>query len=141
MPIYNADLESRSGLPENVKKFRNHLITHDYIIISSPEYNGLLTALLKNAIDWASREDQGNYSTNAFKEKRFAIMSASPGDGGGQRSLDSLRQLLNNLGGNVIQKTVSVPAAHQAFDSDGKLMDDKLHNQLDQEISELLQST
>lgn len=57
------------------------MISHDRIVIATPEYNVSVTAILKNALDWASRSEDGQFSTDAFKGKRFALMSASPGRG------------------------------------------------------------
>src|SRR5689334_4690376 len=49
MPLYDADLESKNGMPENVKKLRQIMMAHDAMIIASPEYNASMSAVLKNA--------------------------------------------------------------------------------------------
>lgn len=138
MPLYQADEEGKNGMPLQAKKFRDLMISHDRIIIASPEYNGSLTALLKNSIDWASRTEDANFSNAAFKGKRFAIMSASPGQGGGKRNLAHLRFILEALGGDVVQTGVSIPVAHEAFDHNGVIKNSTLKSQLNQEIMELL---
>lgn len=99
MPFYDADLESKGGLPKEVKKFRDQLLAHDAIIISTPEYNGSMPSILKNALDWASRSETGGPSRQAFKDKVFALMSASPGSGGGKRALSGLTALIQEVGG------------------------------------------
>jgi len=139
MPIYNADLETNEGSPRGVKELRRQMIESDAIVIASPEYNGSLTPLLLNAIDWASR-DNGQFSTEAFKGKKFALMSASPGPGGGSRNLDHLSQILQNVGGEVIKRRVSVAKAHDAFDDQGALKDSALQISLEKEVAELLSS-
>ncbi|GAB4238529.1 MAG: NADPH-dependent FMN reductase [Chlamydiales bacterium] len=139
MPLYHADEEARRGMPESVKSFRQLLLNHDRIIIASPEYNGSITALLKNALDWASRSEDGKPSNAAFKDKKFAIMSASPGKGGGCRGLEHLQQILANLGAKVITCKVSVPQASSAFDKRGKLVSPQMTQLLQQEINLLLQ--
>ena len=55
MPLYDGDLETESGVPENARAFRKLLERHDVFVIASPEYNGSFPALLKNVIDWTSR--------------------------------------------------------------------------------------
>lgn len=71
------------------------------ILIASPEYNASVSGLLKNAIDWASRSETGSYSREAFNGKKFVIMSASPGSGGGAKGLTHLRAIIEALGGTA----------------------------------------
>lgn len=138
MPIYQEDLEASQGMPENARRFRKLMLEHDRIMIATPEYNGSLTALLKNALDWASRSENAQFSLEAFKGKKFAVMSASPGQGGGKRSLDHLAQILTSLGGEVVKTKVVVPQAHQALINGQGLKNDSLEDQLKQEVAELL---
>ncbi len=56
LPFFDGDLESSSGLPTEVEAFRERLTLCDGVIIAAPEYNGSVSAVLKNAIDWASRK-------------------------------------------------------------------------------------
>ncbi|CCB90367.1 NADPH:quinone oxidoreductase [Waddlia chondrophila 2032/99] len=138
MPFYQAELESSQGMPRNALRFRQLMLDHNRIIIATPEYNGSLTAILKNALDWASRTEQAEFSNEAFKDKKFALMSASPGKGGGKRSVDHLAQVLASLGGKVVEDKVVVPQAYQAFDCNQNLKNDSTKKQLIQEIAELL---
>src|SRR5438552_11682893 len=94
MPLYDGDIEAAQGLPPAAKAFKELLRQHDALAIASPEYNGSFTALLKNAIDWISRPEAGEPALAVFRGKLAAIMSASPGPGGGRRSLRQLRELL-----------------------------------------------
>lgn len=137
LALYDADCEAENGMPENAHILRNFLKNSDVILIASPEYNSSLTGLLKNIIDWASRNEQ-NGSREAFKGKRFAIMSASPGLGGGAKGLIHLRTILEDLGGIVVPQQVVVPRAYQAFDEKGKLKDQKLQAELQQLIKHAL---
>jgi chromate reductase, NAD(P)H dehydrogenase (quinone) len=138
IPFYNGDLEEKEGMPAKAKQFRQLMIKSDGIIIASPEYNSSIPGMLKNLIDWTSRGEKGGYAPEAYKGKKFAIMSASPGKGGGVRGLVHLRAILVAAGGDVISKQVSIPEAHEAFDASGKLINPSLKKQLQQEIQQLI---
>ncbi len=114
MPFYDADLEREEGMPEKAKELRKLMLDHDAIAIASPEYNQSIPAVLKNALDWISRTEDGRASKD-FHGKRFAIMSASPGKKGGARALIHLRTILADIGGEVIEEEVSIPQAHNYF--------------------------
>ena len=79
MPLYDGDLEAAEGLPPNARILKRLMIAHDGLLISAPEYNSSITAVLKNAIDWASRPEPDEIPLVAFKDKVAALMSASPG--------------------------------------------------------------
>lgn len=140
MPFYDGDLETQQGMPEMVKLFRQLMKESDAIIIATPEYNGSISGVLKNALDWASRDEQAQPSRDAFKGKHFAIMSASPGTGGGSRALQHLRSILQNAGGEVIDLQVSVPDSFNAFTHQGKLKNPQMKDQLKQEVQQLLKN-
>ncbi len=129
-PFYDADLEAKEGMPTKVKQLRQLLIQNDVILIASPEYNGSLSAVLKNTIDWASRSEAGGSSREAFKGKTFAIMSASPGPLGGALGLVHLRTIIENIGGRVISQQVVVPDAYNAFDEQGRLKNEKIKKEI-----------
>jgi NAD(P)H-dependent FMN reductase len=137
MPFYDADLEAKQGLPANAKKLRDLISQNDAIMISSPEYNASIPGILKNAIDWTSHDEKGQFSTDPYKGKKIAIMSASPGKGGGARALVHLRAILQAVSGDVIGTQVSVPEAYKAF-TDGKLVNAELKQKLQEEVDQLL---
>ena len=138
MPFYDQDLEDREGLPPKAREFRNLLIQSQVVIIASPEYNGSVSAVLKNALDWASRDDDANPSREGFKGKKFLLLSASPGRSGGTRGLVHLRAIIENIGGTVLQNQVSVPNAYDAFNEQGQLKDPQLRTQLQQSVRSAL---
>lgn len=138
MPFYDADLEKTEGMPPNAQKFRQMMIESNGLIISSPEYNHSMPAVLKNALDWASRDEKGSGSKEAFRGKKFALMSASPGKKGGAKGLTHLQDIIEDLGGILVPIQVSVGQAQHAFSSNGGLKDPALVKQLEEEISELL---
>ncbi|MCU7797664.1 MAG: NAD(P)H-dependent oxidoreductase [Candidatus Thiodiazotropha sp. (ex Myrtea spinifera)] len=126
MPLFNQDLESEDGMPENALKFKRLLTSHDAFIIASPEYNSAFSPLLKNVIDWASRaESDDEPPLMAYQGKTAAILAASPGALGGLRGLVFLRMLLANIGVTVLPDQQAIPQAFKAFNDDGTLADDR----------------
>ena len=124
MPLYEGDLETREGLPANVKLFKKLMLEHDGLLISCPEYNSSITPLLKNTLDWCSRaESPSEIPLACFKGKTAGLVSASPGALGGLRGLVHVRAILGNIQVLVIPDLVAVAKAHEAFLADGKLKD------------------
>jgi chromate reductase len=121
MPFYDGDLEVEQGIPERAKAFKELVRAHDALVIASPEYNGSYPALVKNAIDWISRPEPGETHLTVLRGKKAALLSASPGPGGGQRGLRHLRELLEMIGVSVVPAQVTVPKALGAFDAEGRL--------------------
>jgi NAD(P)H-dependent FMN reductase len=125
MPIYDGDLESREGPPENARKLKALMQVHAGIFLASPEYNAGITPLLKNALDWVSRiRDEGEAPLQVYKTRVFAISGASPGRFGAMRSLIALRQSLTlGMGALVLPEQVTIANATEAFDEQGHLKD------------------
>jgi NAD(P)H-dependent FMN reductase len=138
IPLYDADLERDEKMPANAKKLRDILKPCDVIIIASPQYNASIPAVLKNDIDWASRGEMGGSSKDAFKGKTVVLLSTSPGPKGGARGLNHLRDIMKDVGGNVMDEQLSVPNANDAFDAQGHLKDPKMQSQLKQLIDTAL---
>ena len=125
MPIYDADIETEHGIPENGRRLKSFMKEHDALLISTPEYNTSIPGGLKNAIDWASRPEPGERELACFEGKVAGLMSASPGAFGGMRSLLTLRAILSNIRVLVIPQQLALPRAHEAFGPDGSLLDPK----------------
>ena len=124
MPLFDEDLEREQGKPESAKRLKQLFLEHDALLIASPEYNSMITAALKNAIDWVSRADSDDEKPlSVIAGKTAAILSASPGGYGGARSLGFLRPFLENVKVTVIAEQFSLPTAHEAFSEDGGLLD------------------
>lgn len=139
IPFYDADLETNQGMPAKAKELRRLMVESQVILIASPEYNGAPSAVLKNVIDWSSRGENGGGSRDAFKGKRFAIMSASPGGGGGAKGLVQLRATLEHIGATVVPGQVVVPDAFNAFDSNGHLKNSQQQSDLKALVKSALQ--
>jgi chromate reductase, NAD(P)H dehydrogenase (quinone) len=120
LPLYDGDLEV-SGLPEAAIRLRDVIRAHDGLLIATPEYNGGLSAVLKNALDWTSRAHQGEPQLAVFAGKAAALLAASPGAYGGTRALVQLRAVLTTLRVLVLPEQFALTLAGQAFGPDGSL--------------------
>jgi len=126
MPLFDEDLEAREGMPTAAREFKKLLIAHDGFLIASPEYNGLFSPLLKNALDWASRAESAEEPPYAaYQGKVAALMAASPGALGGIRGLVHLRMLLGNLQVLVLPGQQTLGQAFKAFDEQGSLLEER----------------
>jgi NAD(P)H-dependent FMN reductase len=123
MPIYDGDLEAKEGLPGAARAFKRMLIEHHGVLVATPEYNSQFPALLKNALDWASRREGDEKPLVAFNGKVAGVMSASPGALAGLRGQSLLRAQLAYLGMVVVPDRVGVGRAHEAFDESGAMKD------------------
>ncbi|WP_372761132.1 NADPH-dependent FMN reductase [Pseudoalteromonas sp.] len=118
IPLFNEDIEAQ-GTPTGVQLLKDKLRTADGILLASPEYNGSITAALKNAIDWASRTEQG--AVPAFRNKVVALFAASPGGLGGLRGLNHVRDILSGIGALVLADQLAVPAVHTVLGDNGEI--------------------
>lgn len=127
LPLYDGDLEARSGPPENAVKLKRMFCAHQGVFIASPEYNASLAPLLKNTIDWISRvREKQEPPLPAYRNRVFALGAASNGTLGGMRSLMALRQSLElGCGALVIPEQIAVREASHAFDENDELKDER----------------
>jgi chromate reductase len=130
MPLFNEDEEAKFGIPERAKALKALMIEHDGFLIASPEYNSSYPALLKNAIDWASRIDEGEKPLAAYRGKVAGIMAASAGGLGGMRVLVVLRMLLENLGVIVAPNQKAIAKVDRLMGENHEIIDEKAIKQL-----------
>ncbi|MBY6191344.1 NAD(P)H-dependent oxidoreductase [Microbulbifer agarilyticus] len=128
LPLFDEDVEA-TATPEAAGKLKALFASADGLLIASPEYNGSVTAALKNLIDWVSRPD-ANFSRGVtFQNKRAALFATSPGGLGGMRGLNHLRDILQPMGVWVSPTMLAVPSSFSAF-ADGALVDESSSAQL-----------
>jgi chromate reductase len=123
-PLFSEDDEVASGIPAGAKKLKALMIEHDGFLIATPEYNSSFSAALKNAIDWASRMEEGEKPLQAFKGKTATLMAASPGAIGGMRGLVPLTMLLANIGMHVHPAQQAIAKVGGLVDSSGRVTDE-----------------
>lgn len=122
-PIFNEDDEAKSGVPKGAKALKKLMIEHDGFLIATPEYNSGYSAAIKNAIDWASRKEEGETPLQAFKGKTATLMAASPGGLGGIRGLVPLRMLFGNIGMHVHPAQQAIGKVSDLVDENGVVVD------------------
>ncbi len=116
-PLYNGDLEEAEGIPAKVQTLSDQIAAADAVVISTPEYNKAISGVLKNALDWVSRTKGGPWNG-----KPVAIMSATAGRAGGERSQFSLRLAMMAFRPDILQgPEVLVANSSNEFDENGKL--------------------
>lgn len=96
-PVYGIDIEEESGFPESMIALNKKFNEADGFIVSTPEHNGSMPAVLKNTIDWLSRIEP-----KVFKEKPTVFLSTSPGPRGGASALGHIVDIMPYRGANVI---------------------------------------
>ena len=140
IPLFSEDLEAE-GTPSDVNDLKSLFADSDGVLLANPEYNGSISGVLKNALDWISRPSKGADIGSAFANKAFGLMAASPGGMGGIRGLSHTREILFNLGAIVSPGQVALGAAYEAFDSNGKLNDPATHERLTQLVQNVVALT
>jgi chromate reductase len=122
LPIYDGDVETRSGVPRNAVNLKRMIGSHHGIAVVTPEYNSSLPPLLKNAIDWVTRvADRGETPGQVFRQRAFAIASASESRFGGSRCLAALRLILSGCRATVIPNQLALSFADRAYDDNDRL--------------------
>jgi chromate reductase, NAD(P)H dehydrogenase (quinone) len=122
LPIYDGDLQAKSGVPKNAVNLKRMIGAHHGVLIVTPEYNSSVPALVKNTIDWVSRvQDAHEARGQVFRGRAFAIAAASGGRLGGTRALAALRLILSACHAMVIPNQLSLPFAGEAYDDMDRL--------------------
>ena len=132
IPVYDGDIEAQE-IPEGVRKLGQMVSASQALVVASPEYNGAISSPLKNTIDWISR-----LKPVPFEKKCVLLMGASPGAFGAIRALSQGRVSLDALGAYVYPQVFGLPKAHEAFSSQGGLVDVTLQKRLDQILTAFL---
>jgi NAD(P)H-dependent FMN reductase len=120
MPVYDGDHERNYSIPNTVSQLGAKIAEADALIIATPEYNGSISSVLKNTIDWLSR-----VKPMPLAGKHVLLLSASPGGWGGIRGLWHSRVPFEALGVHVFPEMMSLPNAGSAFDETGRLGGDR----------------
>ncbi|MHA6264701.1 NADPH-dependent FMN reductase [Arenibacterium sp. CAU 1754] len=116
-PLYDGDLEDAEGAPDAVKRLSRQIDEADAVVISTPEYNKGPSGVLKNALDWISR-----VKPHPWQGKPVAVMSASSGRSGGERSQLILRTFMVTFRPRIMQgPEVHLADCNNQFDENDHL--------------------
>ncbi|MBR1248978.1 NAD(P)H-dependent oxidoreductase [Bradyrhizobium sp. AUGA SZCCT0169] len=122
LPIYDGDLQAKSGVPKHAVNLKRMISAHHGVLIVTPEYNSSVPALVKNTIDWISRVQEPHETRGqVFRGAVFAIASASGGRLGGTRALAALRLILSACHASVVPNQLALSFAEQAYDEMDRL--------------------
>ncbi|AZQ32712.1 NAD(P)H-dependent oxidoreductase [Streptomyces cyaneochromogenes] len=112
IPFYNEDIDVEGSVPAAATKLREAALASDAFLLFSPEYNGTIPAVLKNAIDWLSRP----YGAGAFGGKPVAVVGTAFGQFGGVWAQDETRKAVGIAGGKVLEDVkLSIPGSVTRF--------------------------
>ncbi|MDX3582039.1 NAD(P)H-dependent oxidoreductase [Streptomyces europaeiscabiei] len=112
VPFYNEDLDTEAALPAAAARLREAAGQVDGLLLFSPEYNGTIPAVLKNAIDWLSRP----YGAGALSGKPVAVVGTAFGQFGGVWAQDETRKAVGIAGATVLEDAkLSIPSSVVRF--------------------------
>ena len=125
VPPYNEDHDGDRS-PAPVTRLRRQIAEADAVLFATPEYNGSVPGVLKNAIDWASRP----FGRGALWGKPVAVIGASTGEYGALWAQADLRKALGIAGARVLDAELPVGKAAERFTADGELTDSEIRERL-----------
>ena len=135
LPPYDQDLDEGGGEPpDSVRELRRRIEEADALLVVTPEYNGSVPGVLKNAMDWASARHRGS----SFRNKTVAVAGATTGQYGAIWAQQDLRRILGIAGARVVQGELPVAQAQNVFGEDGRLRDPLLAKRLREHVENLV---
>lgn len=133
LPFFYSELmpvQMKGKYPEpNIQKWSEIAYNADALVIVTPEYNHGYPGVLKNALDWLYLE---------FDHKPVGLVGVSDGLVAGARVIEQLRPIMENFSMFAVRETVMFAKAHEAFDADGKLLDEAYQKKVDGMLKSLM---
>ncbi|GGV96243.1 FMN reductase [Streptomyces gelaticus] len=112
VPFYNEDTDVEGSVPAAAVRLREAAAGVDAFLLFSPEYNGTMPAVLKNAIDWLSRP----FGAGAISGKPVAVVGTAFGQYGGVWAQDDARKSVGIAGAVVLEDVkLSIPGSVTRF--------------------------
>ncbi|AZM58561.1 MULTISPECIES: NADPH-dependent FMN reductase [unclassified Streptomyces] len=134
IPFYNEDIDVEGTVPAAAVKLREAAATADALLFFTPEYNGTIPAVLKNAIDWMSRP----HGAGALSGKPVAVVGTAYGQYGGVWAQDEARKAVGIAGGKAIEDIkLSIPGSVVRFAETHPADDNEVAEQLTEVITRL----
>ncbi|MEA9984006.1 NAD(P)H-dependent oxidoreductase [Subtercola sp. RTI3] len=112
LPFYNEDIDVEGSVPAAATKFREAVAAADAVLVATPEHNGTIPAVLKNAIDWASRP----FGASPISGKPVSVIGSAYGQFGGVWAQDEARKSFGIAGASVLEEIkLSIPGSVVRF--------------------------
>lgn len=138
VPLYNGDAEERDGVPGAVQQLKDRVAGSDGLLLATPEYNNSVPGVLKNAIDWMTRPPSD--IPRVFRDRAVALVGATTGMGGTRLAQVAWLPVLRTLGTRPwFGKQLYVTHAKDAFDAQGRLVDEKVRKLLAELVAGFVQ--
>jgi chromate reductase, NAD(P)H dehydrogenase (quinone) len=129
IPLYDGDVEAAEGIPNAVQELKSQITAADGLLIVTPEYNNSIPGVMKNAVDWLSRPS-GDIP-KVFGGRPVAVIGTTPGQGGTSLAQTAWLPVFRTLGTALwFGGRMMVSSADEAFDSEGKMIDEKTKQRL-----------
>jgi len=129
MPLFHGDLKTPDTVPALIERLKEF----DAVVIVTPEYNGSLPPLLKNTIDWTSKQETGHLTGPVY-----GIAACTPGPMSGIMCLRQLNYILTRLGATVVPTQVGCGNASSAFDGEKRLAAEPANSLSDKMLDQLI---
>jgi chromate reductase len=133
VPPYNEDRDDDVA-PAGAQRLRDAIADADAVLFATPEYNGSVPGVLKNAVDWGSRP----HRTSALWAKPVAVIGASTGMYGAVWAQADLRKILGVAGARVVEAELAVGRSPSRFDESGRLADEEVRDELREALGTLV---
>jgi chromate reductase len=117
LPMFSQDLEG--DVPVAVTRLKAEIERADALLVVTPEHNRSIPAVLKNAIDWASRP----YGRNSWNGKLVMVTGTTPGAIGTALAQQHLRGVLGILGALVLGGEAYITSKPGLIDDAGRITD------------------
>ncbi|GAA0649885.1 NAD(P)H-dependent oxidoreductase [Streptomyces thermocarboxydovorans] len=134
IPFYNEDIDVEGSVPAAAVKLREAAGSADALLLFTPEYNGTIPAVLKNAIDWLSRP----YGAGALSGKPVAVVGTAFGQYGGAWAQDETRKAVGIAGAKVLEDIkLSIPGSMTRFAETHPAEDTEVAEQLTEVVARI----
>ncbi|NAZ77405.1 FMN reductase [Kineococcus sp. T13] len=112
LPFYNEDVDVEGAVPQSALAFRAAVAAADAVLVVTPEHNGTMPAVLKNAVDWASRP----YGASPLTGKPLVAIGSAFGQYGGVWAQDDARKSFGIAGAHVLTEVaMAIPGSVVRF--------------------------
>jgi chromate reductase, NAD(P)H dehydrogenase (quinone) len=128
IPLYDGDVETVDGIPAQVRELQQRIAAADALLLVSPEYNGGVPGVLKNAMDWLSRGELAIQKTSVGKP--VALIGASTGPRGTALAQQAWLQTLRQLGLAPFNHRLLYVGGASKLIQDGELTDSAMRERL-----------